>query len=65
MADYLHVEKTLNPWDFITIEKCPAPITGHEQKYRIKAGFYIEQKIIEFVISETELESFKRQLEAL
>ena len=65
MADFISTRKADNPWDFIKIEKCVPPVTGCEQGYRIKTGSYTDQKIVEFVISEDELESLKRQLEDL
>lgn len=65
MADYIHVDKVNNPWDFIKIEKCAPPITGHQQAYRVKAGCYVEQQVVSFVINEDELKSLKKQLEAL
>ena len=65
MADYLSIDNVTNPWDFIKIEKCVPPVTGHQQGYRIKVGFYTEQKVIDFVIHEDELASLKRQLEDL
>ena len=65
MADYIDIRKAENPWDFIKIEKCVPPITGHQQGYRITAGSYTDQKIVDFVIHEDELASLKRQLEDL
>ena len=65
MADYTCVEKVKNPWDFIEIKKCTVPLTGNQQRYRIKVGSYRDEKIIHFVIDEDELRSFKRQLEDL
>ena len=65
MADFISIRKAENPWDFIKIEKCVTPVTGHQQKYRITAGSYIDQKIVDFVIDEDELKSLKKQLEDL
>lgn len=65
MTDFISIRKTENPWDFIRIKKCIPPITGHQQSYRITAGSYVDQKIVEFVINEDELASLKRQLEDL
>ena len=65
MVDYTCVEKVNNPWDFIEIKKCAVPLTGQQQRYRIKVGSYCDEKIIHFVIDEDELKSLKRQLEEL
>lgn len=65
MVDFVSMRKVDNPWDFVKIEKCVPPITGHSQKYRLKAGCYADQKIIEFVLDESELASLKRQIETI
>ena len=65
MVDFISTRKADNPWDFIKIEKCASPIVGYQQGYRITAGSYTHQKIVDFVIDEGELASLKRQLEDL
>lgn len=63
MVDFISERKIDNPWDFVSIEKCVPPVTGHYQKYRMKAGSYADGKVIEFVLDEDELASLKRQIE--